>query len=349
MGKKEYEELNKYLNDVCVYLNKNGNIIINNMPIICEFNDDYYQSLYDYKFEKETKENHLTYNDVYMITREIIGSINPSYLDKYDKMMGNGILNFSYEQEYSDCEFVHIEKDNNTIQLININREFNYDDIINLVHEFIHYTNDSDNITRNRSLLTEFLSIYFETYAIDYLINKGINKDEIDYEIRLKSTFYRTNNFYYVETPLVCFMDCGNISDESYEFFKEKHFPIERSAFDQECNTLLERFKMIDKNYRDNHFSDEYDYNDVIRKCANLLVEHFKYLFGTVLAMYAFKRCKMEDILYLNEHINDDDSVDILELLKNASIDINSDDFLNDALMSIKEYLKKYENVKGVL
>ena len=349
MKREEYKELNKYLNDICVYLNKTGNIIINNISSICEMNDGYYMSLYDYKFNKEIKENHLTYKDVYMITREIIASINPSYLNKYDEMMNSGMLDFSYEQEYSDCEFVHTEKNNKTIQLININREFNYDDVVNLVHEFIHYTNDSNNITRNRSLLTEFLSIYFETYAIDYLINKGINKDEIDYEIRLKSTFYRTNKFYYVETPLTCFMDFGSVDDASYEFFKEKYFPIEKSAFDKECNTLLECFKRVDKNYRNNHFSDDYDYNDVVRKCANLLVDHFKYLFGTILAMYAFKHCKMEDILYLNEHINDDDNVDMVELLRKFGIDLDDGNFLNDALICVKEYLKRYDSVKGVI
>ena len=345
----KYDELNKYLNDVCVYLNNTGNIIINNMSGLCEYNDGLYKCLYDYKFDKKNKKNNLTYDDVYMLTREIIESINPAYLKKYDELMNSGSLDFSYENEYNDCEFVHIERNNDTYSLININREFNYDDVINLVHEFIHYTNDSNNCTRNRDLLTEFLSIYFETYAIEYLINKGINKDEVDYEIRLKSTFYRANNFYYVESPLLCFMNIGSINDENYEFFKKRYFPIERSAFDQECNCLLNKFRNIENNYCVTHFQDDFNYDELIKKYARFLVDHFKYLFGTILSMYAFKYCKMEDILYLNEHINDDDSADMVELLKNALIDLNNDSFLDDALESIKDYLKRYDSVKVVI
>ena len=51
----KYDELNKYLNDVCVYLNNTGNIIINNMSGLCEYNDGLYKCLYDYKFDKKIK------------------------------------------------------------------------------------------------------------------------------------------------------------------------------------------------------------------------------------------------------------------------------------------------------
>lgn len=349
MTKEEYEKLNKHLNDVSNYLEYNCSILINNMYNICEMNDGYYQTLCNYKFEKKNKENNLTYNDVYLLAREIIESINPSYLEEYDKLMDSGQLDFSYEWEYMDCEFVYKVKEGKSYKLININREFNYDDVINLVHEFIHYTNGKSEVTRNRDLLTEFLSIYFETYAIDYLINKGINKDEIDYEIRLKSTFYRTQLFYNIESPLLCFMNFGDINADNYEFFKNNIFNIDRDYFNQECNNLLERFEKIDKNYRNSHFSDEYDYNQVIKECAKIFIMHFKYLFGTILAIYAFKNCKMEDILYLNEHINDDNNADMVELLKNSGININDDNFLKNAFMCINEYLCKYANVKGDL
>lgn len=349
MDKKEYEELNKYLNDISVYLDKKYSIILNNISSICEMNDEYYKHLYDNEFKKNNTQNNLTYNDVYMLAREIIESINPNYLKEFDKLINSGQLDFSYEQEYDDCEYVYIERGNKSYNLININREFNYNDVVNLIHEFIHYTNGDKKVTRNRYYLTEFLSIYFETYAIDYLINKGINKDEIDYEIRLESTFDRASSFYYVESPLICFMDFGSINDDNYEMFKFKYYPIDRSAFDKECRILLDYLRKIEKKYRENHFKDDYDYDEVIKDCANLLITNFKYLFGTILSMYAFKHCKKENILYLNEHINDDDSTDMVELLQSIGIDINDDNFLKEALLSIEEYLNKYVSVKGDL
>ena len=79
------------------------------------------------------------------------------------------------------------------------------------------------------------------------------------------------------------------------------------------------------------------------------MTDHFKYLFGTVLAMYAFKHCEMENILYLNEHINDENKKDIVEMLKSIGIDLNDDNFLKEALLSVKEYLSRYISVKGGL
>ena len=349
MNDDEYIELNKYLNNVGNYLEKTNNLIINNIYKICKINDEYYENLYDYKFEKETKENHLSYNDVYMLAREIIESINPVYLKEYDKLINNGQLDFSYDNEYDDCEYVYIEKNNKNYNLININREFNYDDVVNLIHEFIHYTNGGKNITKNRVLFTEFLSIYFETYAIDYLIKKGINKNEIDYEIRLQSTFEKASSFYYVETPLICFMDFGSINDDNYNYFKNKYYPIEKNAFDKECRILLDHLRKIEKKYKITHFKENYNYNELIKKYGDLLTDHFKYLFGTVLAMYAFKHCEMENILYLNEHINDENNKDIVEMLKSIGIDLNDDNFLKEALLSVKEYLSRYISVKGGL
>ena len=68
-----------------------------------------------------------------------------------------------------------MHRKNQVKQIININREFNYNDVRLLVHEFIHYTNGK-HISPNRHYFTEFLSIYFEFYTIDYLLKKGINK-----------------------------------------------------------------------------------------------------------------------------------------------------------------------------
>jgi len=113
----------------------------------------------------------LTYQDVYNLAREIIESINSDYLEDFDKLIENGQLDFGYEGEYEDSVFVHEQKDSNIYNYINIKREFNYSDVGSLVHEFIHYTNGKNNNTIKRRILTEFLSIYYENYAIDYLID----------------------------------------------------------------------------------------------------------------------------------------------------------------------------------
>ena len=132
---EEYNKLNSYLNAIFVILNDYDYFLIKNIFKIGKLNQEYLTTISKYAFPSNTKENNLTFEDVYLITREIISTIDTNYLAEYDKLIEIGILDFGYENEYDDSEFVH---GNN---LINIRREFNYNDIITLVHEFIHYIN----------------------------------------------------------------------------------------------------------------------------------------------------------------------------------------------------------------
>ena len=132
---EEYNKLNSYLNAIFVILNDYDYFLIKNIFKIGKLNQEYLTTISKYAFPSNTKENNLTFEDVYLITREIISTIDTNYLAEYDKLIEIGILDFGYENEYSDSEFVH---ENN---LINIRREFNYNDVISLVHEFIHYIN----------------------------------------------------------------------------------------------------------------------------------------------------------------------------------------------------------------
>lgn len=66
-----------------------------------------------------------------------------------------------------------------------------------------------------------------------------------------------------------------------------------------------------------------------------------RYVLGTMLAFYARKNCKKEDILYLNEHLNTEDE-DIVDCLEKVGIYVN-EDFLNIAFDSIIDYIKDYD------
>ena len=125
---EEYNKLNSYLNAIFVILNDYDYFLIKNIFKIGKLNQEYLTTISKYAFPSNTKENNLTFEDVYLITREIISTIDTNYLAEYDKLIEIGILDFGYENEYSDSEFVH---ENN---LINIRREFNYNDVISLVH-----------------------------------------------------------------------------------------------------------------------------------------------------------------------------------------------------------------------
>ena len=177
--KEIYDKLNYYLNEICKYLEKENAFLLENIYAISRLNDEVLKHIEDYRLDNKTKQNKLTFEDVFLLARKIIASIDKSYLESFDNLIKSGELDFSFESAYEDSVCISMHRKNQVKQIININREFNYNDVRLLVHEFIHYTNGK-HISPNRHYFTEFLSIYFEFYTIDYLLKKGINKDEID-------------------------------------------------------------------------------------------------------------------------------------------------------------------------
>ena len=316
---------------------------MNNVDNICFINDQFKDELENYIFETKLQENHLTFQEVFDLAREIIESINPKYLEDFDKIIHNGELNFIYESKCKDSSFTHIETNNNIFNYIDINRQYNYVDVGSLVHEFMHYTNGKNIITLNRRIFTEFISIYYENYVIDYLIKKGIPREEIDYEIRLKSTFMSTCKFYTIESPLICFVKFGDVSDGSYEMLKKYYCSIDKDSFNNECNNLLKYFRIKKDNYLKELSLGEKENQFELQENYGIFYSlHCRYLLGTLLAFYARKNCKKENVLYLNEHINDKD-IDIFDCLEILGINMNNNNFLNDALDSVIDYINDYD------
>ena len=347
MTKEDYKKLNDYLNETFKYLEKHYDPLLWKLYSICRVNDKYYGVLSSYDLKDSSIENNLTYMDVIKIAREIINSINTKYLPDFDNLLNSGQLDFSYKNEYYDSCFIH----NNNYNLININRSFNYNDVIILIHEYFHFTNGKENCSFNRNLLTEFFSIYFETYAIDYLLKSEINKNEIDYKARLRWNYSICSLFVDYEIPFMAYYYLGNINDESYEMIIS-HFlsdDYKEELFDKECRLLLEFFEQIEKKYKYETFKNDYNDDDIRYNYCNLFIDCFKYVLGTLLSFYARDNCKLEDIIYMNDHINDEDK-DFYDCLRIMGIDVKDKDLEDKMLDSIKKYLNTYQikKVKNV-
>lgn len=330
MNQEEYKKLNKYLNDICLYLEKQDNFFLENIISICSYNDRFYFALEKYDLALSPKTNNLTFQDVYNLAREIIESINPKYLDDFDKLIETGALDFSYNDEYNGSYFYHEQQNSNTYNYININRKFNYDDVRILVHEVIHYINGKNNISKNRHVLTEFLSIYFEIYAIDYMMKKGIPKEEIDYLCRLRWTYFSVCDFYMMESPFICYLKFGDVSNQSLEMLNKYYFKLSKKAFDYEKMNLLYYFEDIDKP------------DNISLKCGKQFSLHCQYLLGTIFAFFARSYCDIEKIIYLNDHINDENGYNVCDWLKKIGINLDNDT-LDKSLNCIQNYLDYYK------
>lgn len=165
---KHYKKLNTYLNDICVYLEKYHPYLVQYIKELVILNNNIYSIIKDkdYTAAPDNQEtDYLTFLEVYEMARNIIGNIDSSYINAYDKILNNGELEFGYNKEFSDSS-VTITRTNQEIKrIIDIDRSFDYNEVRTLVHEFIHYT-AGHFFNNNRFFLSEFLAIYFEMIAV---------------------------------------------------------------------------------------------------------------------------------------------------------------------------------------
>lgn len=346
--KEIYDKLNYYLNVICNYLEKEHPFLLENINTFCKLNDAFLQFLEDYSLDNKTVQNNLTYEDVYYLAREIIENIDKNYLESYDNLIQSGELDFSYENDYNDSQCVSRYKNGKIVkQFININREFNYNDVIILVHEFIHYTNGKK-LSINRNYFGEFLSIYFEFYAIDYLLKKGINKEEIDYLRRIKNAEQHSTLFYQYEIILLAYTKFGNLDDNTVTLLQEYFFNMKREVFEEECTTLYKILCIVEEKNKDRIKENP---NELGCALANeFMAYNYKYILGTFLAVYAHKYSDFNDIVNLNNHINEFNDKTVYDICSDIGIDLNDENFFQKLFNSMDEYIytKQMDPKKGI-
>lgn len=346
--KEIYDKLNNYLNDICNYLDKEHPFLLENIDKICKLNDAFLRFLESYSLDNKTIQNNLTYEDVYYLAREIIEKIDKNYLESFDNLIQSGELDFSYENDYNDSECVSMYKNDKVVkQIININREFNYNDVRLLVHEFIHYTNGKKQ-SINRNYFGEFLSIYFEFYAIDYLLKKGINKEEIDYLHRIKNVKRHSTIFYQYEIILLAYTKFGNLDDNTVTLLQKYFLNIKKEVFEKECTTLYKNLCIAEEKNKDRIKENPNEAGCTLAE--EFMSYNYKYILGTFLAVYAHKYSDFNDIVNLNNHINELNDKTVYDICSSIGINLDDEDFSQKLFDSIDEYIntKQMDHKKGI-
>lgn len=285
----------------------------------------------------------MTFEDVFLLAREIIESIDKGYLESFDNLIPSGELDFSYEDNYKDSQCISMFEKNQVRRIININRQFNYDDVWILVHEFIHYTNGKEDYTI-RHYLTEFLSIYFEFYAIDYLFKKDIDKDEIDYFFRIKSIKGHSVSFRQYDIVLLAFVKFGNLDDNTLPLLQKYFLNIEKETFEENCSNLCQNLCKIEEKYKAKIDEDPSMLGCLLSE--EFITQNYRYVLGTFLAIYAYKYANFDDIVYLNNHIGDYEDKSIYEICLSIGIDLKDKDFQRKLFSAIDEYINEMNAIK---
>lgn len=362
MKQVDYNRLNDYLNDAFIYLSSHDGFFIQNMHTIFRLNSSLYEKLKNIDLNHKFHENNLTFEDIFNIARNEIEKINPNYLEKFDKLIDSGSLEFftkeknitikernDYEK-LSQIENSEEETRNNSTcnytkndYFINLARKYNYNDVLILIHEFIHSTNASENMGEYRYILTEFFSIYFEMCTIKNLLGSGINSSGLDIFDRIKDTGKISKKMNEYDLVLMYYNLFGNIKENSYkDLIKYNIVSISKEEFDNSCQFLLNYFdyKKDEYNSKNKEF-DLYNY----RKCiSSLFSSGYRYLYGTLFSCYLLENGNKDKIVWLNDHINDEKikKMNFIDVLKIIDIDLTKENINEKLIASAQKY---YENL----
>lgn len=343
MNDEYYFKLNKYLNDIFNYIEKKDIFLFENLDDIYKLSKIIYNSFCEVEFSDVEKCNDLTFFDIINYSREIINIIDEKYLVLFDNALNNGELNFSYN-EREDNYFLNL----NDIGIINIDRSYNYQDIINLLHEFGHYLcNKGKKGTNLGYMLDEFIARYFEIQASKYVMGLGFKEEVVkaSYTIEyLLDNIYEFMNYYSLVKMYYCFGDCNIYSQK---LFKKYLYNIDLDKFNDLCLEKLELLDYIKEKYtnecRENF--EVFNSDELICEMAKIFDEDYRYIIGTVLAFYPFDKKKISDII---DNINTDKYEDIsfTQFCEKLNIDINNENFVNIVCNSIEGYNKIIKKVR---
>lgn len=336
MNELDYQKLNNYLNLICKKLEEKDSFLLTNLFSFVYFSQRFYYICLDYDLKEEDIEEVIPYNKLFDITKEILKTIDSSYPTIFDELIQKGIIEVNEELKSSN-----FHKRNDVIT-IDVKQTNSYYDVSVLIHEFMHYTNSNGLITKNRDILSETISIYFQKYAQDYMIkNYGFSYSQVKKNIRLGNLFTICNAFNWYSMPLLAYYNFGELDYKSYLDI-DKYFVNEsKIEFEMECKKVLSNLEMIEEQYRKINPDKELD-EYIIDQTK--LDKMYRYQFGEALSYYLLEYKDMETVKSINKKLNSDLGYNINELLECYGINISDDLFMDKCINIIEEDLK--ENAK---
>lgn len=282
----------------------------------------------DLEFVEHLK-SRLSVEELYALTGEILGKIDLALVDLFfnDFVGSNKIILSDYAfyqildgkepnllcgMQQLGSSYVQPNAPNYDDYYINLQRLYTYNDVVTLVHEFFHHTNakmadqlklDPAKFNINRSF-SEAESIYFETFAIDYLIKeKKVSLDDIDCTWRIKRTREKAEDVANYSLLFV-YERYKNIDFSSY-----KKFLYEEYGYTNDEKTLMEEYKgsmlRIENmiyyiNFIKGKEAPRVSLSSLVEE--NILINHSHYL-GTLLTFSMRRNTNKEQMLYFNDYI----------------------------------------------
>lgn len=334
--------------------------------------------------------NTLTIMEINDLVIEILESIdkecNTNYADIFRKAIINGDLEYIFAPDEQDDDsyfdttasknatsyLYYPEKDEGIFKsnLMNITSNRSYQTVIDVIHEFFHYTNAVPGPSVSRDVLTEGISIYFEMYAMEYLLNNNkCGPCDVAPVSRVGFTMadiYRLEEY----AGLICyFVDQGNLTEKSFEYIDERvcEMPeevyaemiddvynslcyMEKEAEEEQRIELLEEQIFAEKEKKQFKFLDDDDYlaqedeniiiddqnkcesvrDKVVYKLKDKFSAPFPYFIGTMFACMQRKNGSIHTINYINKMLPKLDDLDYYYYILGIDMDKMRDEAARD-------------------
>lgn len=154
------------------------------------------ENLFDQDIAYDNYQDYIGSVELIDLTRLIISSLGSDYLQKFETCLIDGTISF-YDADidsYSYTRFEHNHFD------INIDRNYNIEDVMKLVHEFFHFIHieqfEDKLEDENCYVYTELFALIGEIYAVLYLYKNNIYKNDVCNYLKkfIKIMYYYARN-----------------------------------------------------------------------------------------------------------------------------------------------------------
>ncbi len=333
--KEKYDKINYYLNLVS---SKNYNLLMYNYLVYADYLKAF-GSLFDHERNIIDKAlggkkgntnqkpiNELSIFDTLDICSSILESIDDmcgtSYKSEFTNLVNNGVFDFDFRDRTllnpvvynssSSFQSFHIGREKNQLNIFNryidVVLTHTYNDVCTIIHEFFHYTNAQKNDGYSRPVLTEAFSIYFEGYAIDYLIKNNICSAK---DLNLFSRLFELRKITVKSRMMMAiggaFVTQGSISDDTFNYLKvhkrgtvineEDYIKYINNLYNTLCKYEEEGSRLENKN----RYKTVENY--IVNK-FNVLLKRFNYGIGTLIAYFEMVYGNIYRMVSLNKELS---------------------------------------------
>ena len=117
---------------------------------------------------------------------------------------------------------------------------------------------------------------------------------------------------------------------------------IKPEGFAKECSLLCKNLSLVEQNNKEKIKENPNSLGCILSE--EFITQNYRYILGTILAIYARKYVKFEDVVHLNNHINEYDNKSVYDICLSIGVDLKDENFQQKLFEAIDEYIDSKHN-----